>query len=295
MTETATLTDTTPTDVAVAIAEIAAGLKTRTVVPYLGPGTFAGLPDGACSIPRNSAELTVALNAKVAAPGRIRSSLTQVAQYIETRRHRKTLEGILDGVFRQETPATPAHAFVAGLPVAPPLIIDVWYDDAMEKLLAGRTSGSWGQIQGISHPQSTGIWVRCYAPDGSPVELDAADGWDTVLYKPCGSVSPAGNYLISDSDFVEILTEIDIQTPIPPVVQNLRTGRHFLFLGCRFDAEIQRTFARQISKRSSEVHWAILCDEPSKNETRFMEQYNIRRVALPLDEALSMLSDAMAG
>lgn len=299
MTDTETLSPPAPDSVAVdaatAIKAIAAGLKAQTVVPYLGPGAFDLLPEGTCPIPRNSAELVKALNAKVPAPGRIRNSLTAVAQYIETRKHRKTLEKLLNEMFRQEVPASAAHVFLANLPKPPPLIVDVWYDDALEKLLAEKAAGSWGQIQGISHPQSNGEWVKYYAPDGAPLDGAAAESWETTLYKPCGSVSPAGHYLISDSDFVEILTEIDIQTPIPPVVQNRRTGRNFLFIGCRFDAEIQRTFARQISKRSADAHWAIIAEEPSKNEAKFLEKYGIQRVAMPLQDALASLTAELAG
>lgn len=294
MTETMTLSPAVADPIA-AIKAVAAGLKAQTVVPYVGPGVFDLLPEGACPIPRNSAELVKALNAKAPAPGRIRNSLTAVAQYIETRKHRKTLEKLLNEQFRQEVPSTPAHAFLASLPKAPPLIIDVWYDDVLEKLLAEKAGGAWGQIQGISHPQSSGEWVKYYAPDGALLTGDAADAWETVLYKPCGSVSPAGHYLISDSDFVEILTEIDIQTPIPPVVKERRAGRNFLFIGCRFDAEIQRTFGRQVSKRSADKHWAIIAEEPSKNEAKFMEKQGIERIALPLAEALELLKAELAG
>ena len=58
-----------------------------------------------------------------------------------------------------------------------------------------------------------------------------------------------------------MLTEIDIQTPIPPKVLALRTGHHFLYLGCRLNDQLQRTFARQIMKRSSDQHWAVLPGE----------------------------------
>lgn len=280
-------------DTATIVKDIAAALKARTVVPYVGPGAFALLPEAECSIPRNSAELAQRLNAKVAAPGRIRSQLTAVAQFIESRRHRKTLDGILNEIFRREVPATPVHAWLATLP-APALIVDVWYDNVLETLLSDKADRPWGQIQGISHPQGAGEWVKYYAPDGSQVTAEAAASWETIVYKPSGSASPAGNYLISDSDFVEILTEIDIQTPIPPVVQERRAGKNFLYLGCRFDQEIQRTFGRQISKRSSDKHWAVIEGELSKNEARFLELHNITRLDLPLAEAIRLIGEAVA-
>ncbi len=291
MTVTTLATDpesVTVPDAAAALADIATALAARQVVPYLGPGAFAMLPPDRCSIPRNSAELVQRLNAKVAAPGRIRSNLTAVAQFIETRKHRKTLETILNEIFRQTVPATPVHALLAAIP-APPLLVDVWYDNVLESLLSAAADRKWGQIQGVSHPQSTGEWVRCYAPDGAETTADAAAGWDTVLYKPSGAATPAGNYLISDSDYVEILTEIDIQTPIPAVVKDRRAGRHFLFLGCRFDHEIQRTFARQIAKRSADSHWAVIPGELSKNEARFLALHGIKRIDMTLEEAVEGL------
>lgn len=294
MTDAILTADSVTADPAEAIAGIAAAIKARTVVPYVGPGAFDLLPEDACPIPRNSAELVKRLNAKVAAPGRIRSQLTAVAQFIESRRHRKTLEKILDEIFKQEVPSTPVHRFVASIP-APALVVDVWYDAVLEGLLAADATRTWGEVQGLSHPQSTGEWVHYFGPGGSPADADAAQAWETLLYKPSGSVAPAGNYLISDSDFVEILTEIDIQTPIPPEVQKRRTGKHFLFLGCRFDQEIQRTFGRQISKRSSDSHWAVLPGDLTRNEIRFLEKHGIRRIDLPLGDAVAQLEAALAG
>ena len=131
-----------------------------------------------------------------------------------------------------------------------------------------------------------------YAADGTALaELSAAPG--RMLYKPIGSHSPAGNYLVSDSDYVEVLTEIDIQTPIPAAVQAWRTGRNFLFLGCRFDDQLTRCFARQIMKRSSDRHWAVLPHEPTRMEARFLAEQNITRIAMPLAEFSAALMAAM--
>ena len=104
----------------------------------------------------------------------------------------------------------------------------------------------------------------------------------TVLYKPWGGHGPASNYLVSDTDYVEVLTEIDIQTPIPALVQQRRSGLGFVFLGCRFNDQLPRAFARQIMKRSRGPHFAVLADEPTRMEARFLQEQGITRVALPL-------------
>ncbi|MDE2090254.1 MAG: SIR2 family protein, partial [Gammaproteobacteria bacterium] len=153
-----------------------------------------------------------------------------------------------------------------------------------------RGRSDWGLVQGVTQAEQVdGAWVRYFHAEGSPAEASEAQGWTTVLYHPLGCVVPAKNFLMSDSDLVEVLTEIDIQTPIPPVVQSLRTGRHFLFLGCRFNTQLDRIFARQIIKRSSDRHWAVLPDEPTRNEARFLKECNIQRLDVPAAEFAALL------
>nr|WP_247382421.1 MULTISPECIES: SIR2 family protein [unclassified Bradyrhizobium] len=40
---------------------------------------------------------------------------------------------------------------------------------------------------------------------------------------------------LTDADYVEVLTEIGIQTPVPNPIKERRNGRSFLFFGCRFN------------------------------------------------------------
>jgi hypothetical protein len=147
-------------------------------------------------------------------------------------------------------------------------------------------------VQGLSQSEHFGQWTGAYAADGTPLaELSSEPG--RLLYKPWGAHGPVGNYLVSDSDYVEVLTEIDIQTPIPAQVQAWRTGRNFLFLGCRFDDQLTRCFARQIMKRSSDRHWAVLPTEPTRMEARFLAEQNITRINLSLAEFAPLLIGAL--
>ncbi|MFZ0837319.1 MAG: SIR2 family protein, partial [Xanthobacteraceae bacterium] len=117
-----------------------------------------------------------------------------------------------------------------------------------------------------------------------------ADSWTTLLYKPHGSIAPAKNFLISDADYVEVLTEIDIQTPIPEAVKDRRSDRGFLFIGCRFHDQLLRTYARQITKRSGTAHYAIVTpDALTKNELKFLVTQGITPIAVPLTRAVEIL------
>jgi hypothetical protein len=267
--------------------EIVAHLEEGGIVPYLGPGVLDLVPGGSPA-PNSPAALVQHLVAKSSVPHKIRGNLTAAAQYIENFKHRKTLVGLMSEAFATDVPPTPLHLYLAGISRKPLLIVDAWYDNAMATAL--QSHNLWGQMQGVSQSEHFGTWVHYFRPDGMQADPFEADTWDTLLYKPLGSISPAKNFLVSDTDFVEVLTEIDIQTPIPEVVKQLRTGRHFLFLGCRFRTQLERTFARQIMKRSSDTHWAVLQGELSRNEARFLAEQNIQRIDMPLAEFVSLLA-----
>jgi SIR2-like domain len=283
--------------------DIRAAFEDGLVIPYLGPGVLA-LAGPGCPLPSSPETLVGKLTAQATVPHKIRNSLTAAAQFIENFKHRKTVSKAMTEAFRHEVPPTVLHRHLALQPGLP-LLVHAWYDDLPQRALATRTD--WGIAQGVSQSEQFGHWVHYFRPDGSrvpvsppqpghegratqsevPVELAE---WSTLLYQPLGSVRPVGNYLVSDTDFVEVLTEIDIQTPIPQPVQNLRAGRHFLFLGCRFALQLDRQFARQIMKRSSERHWAVLPETPTKNEARFLELQKIARIDMPLADFVAALA-----
>ena len=262
------------------------GLETGRLVPYLGPGLLA-LCEGATP-PATPEALAAVLTAKVSVPGKIRHRLTAAAQFIENFKHRTTLVKAMQEACATATTPSPLHRWLAALPA--PLIVDAWYDDTMRAALAARAD--WAEVQGLSQSEHFGTWTGWYDADGQP----AAERADlaTVFYKPWGGHAPAGNYLVSDSDFVEVLTEIDIQTPIPASVQQRRAALGFVFLGCRFNDQLPRAFARQIMKRSAGPHYAVLPDEPTRMEARFLAEQGIVRIALPLAEAAAALCGAAA-
>lgn len=273
--------------------EIRGALAAGKLIPYLGTELHVR-PEGVAAIPLiplTPTELAARLSARVTVPFKVRANMTAAAQYIENFRHRKTLVGLMREIFQEGLSPSPTHRFFAAQPQLP-LLVDIWYDGAAQAALGELAErNDWGQVQGVSRAEHRDIWVKYYRADGAVSDENEAAGWKTLLYRPLGSISPAANFIVSDSDFVEVLTEIDIQSPIPPRVQELRGGRHFLFLGCRFRNQLERAYARQIMKRSSVgPHWAVLSGELSKNEIKFLAEQNIQRLDLAPDAFLEALA-----
>jgi len=276
-----------PADAEAVLADVVARLRAGAVVPYLGPG-LAELSKPV--VPMNPEALAAFFGTKVALPKRAKGNAWAAAQHIESNKHRSTVTALMTEAFGPPVEPTLLHRHLASLRL--PMIVDTWYDGAMRAALAEQTD--WGEVQGITR---AGIgedrWYRFYDAAGAEVDRGTASAWTTLLYKPHGSIAPAGNFLISDADYVEVLTEIDIQTPIPDAVKDRRTERSFVFIGCRFNDQLLRTYARQITKRSAAQHYAIV--EPqtlSKNELRFLISQGLTPIAVPLQRAAEVLLSA---
>jgi hypothetical protein len=274
-------------DAEASLADVAAQLRAGTIVPYLGPGLAESRKPAA---PMNPEALAAFFGAKVALPRRAKGNAWAAAQHIESYKHRSTVTALMSEAFATPVEPTALHLHLASLRL--PMIVDSWYDGAMRTALGERSD--WGEIQGITR---AGIgedrWYRFYDAAGKEADRAAANGWKTLLYKPHGSVAPAKNFLISDADYVEVLTEIDIQTPIPDAVKDRRTERNFVFIGCRFNDQLLRTYARQITKRSGPMHYVIVEPEKlSRNEIKFFISQGLTPIAVPLDRAVEILLGA---
>lgn len=270
------------------LAGLSAQLAEGRIVPYLGPEVLT-LGDEEAPVPVGARALAHALSARVAVPGRIRNNLWHAAQYIETFRHRVTVDRLMAEFFKAVPPPTMLHRHLASLDL--PLIVDTWYDGTMRQALAERSD--WGQVQGASKARRLveSPWTRAYDASGTECPDTEIAGWTTLLYKPHGAAQPAGDVLASDADYVEVLTDIDLQFPIPPEVQRRRTGRSFLFLGCRFYDQILRTFARSIMRRSQGPHYAVVPEDLTKNELKFFAAEDIIPLPVPLGDAASLLAN----
>ncbi len=288
------------------LSEIYAGFERGDVIPYLGPGVLALAHES--ELPAAPEQLVTRLTAKATVPHKIRNNLTAAAQYIENFKHRKTVVAAMNEAFAAPTAPTALHEWLAARPRLK-LLVNAWYDNLPQKAFKDRQS--WGLVQGVSQAEHFGEWVHYFRPDGSSVPgrphvqdgsgakapAEAPEetlGWQTLIYQPIGSVLPKANYIVSDSDYVEVLTEIDIQTPIPEAVQLIRRGRNFLFLGCRFATQIERNYARQIMKRSSDRHWAIIEGPLTKNEAKFFAEQNITHIDAPLADFVAELTGVKA-
>jgi len=266
---------------------IAARLRAGTLMPYLGPGVAAL---SGTTAPTSYEDLAAWFATKVALPKRARGNAWASAQYIESARFRATLDHMMEAAFAAPVAPNSLHIAIASL--SPSLIVDTWYDAALRSAFAGMTG--WGEIHAASRARPGEFrWYRAYNATGAECPVPDADQWRTLIYKPHGAIAPSPNFLISDADYVEVLTEIDIQTPIPDTVKTRRAQGGFLFLGCRFHDQTLRSYARQIAKRSGGNHVAVMEPGMAKNEQKFLAEMGAMVIEQPLGVFVDQLKAAL--
>lgn len=281
-----TLTRTPPAAALETLRALRVEVESGWLIPYIGPGVLETGPE--TTVPLTPAELAMQLHARAPVTAALRGNMWGTAQFIEQRRHRKTLVAFMADIFKTPVAPGPIHKWLATLKA--PFIVDTWYDGALATAFreAGRTD--FGEIQGVTRAlEHRDIWTKCYDASGAEVPASTAEAWTTILYKPHGSVAPAQNFLVADSDYVEVLTEIDIQTPIPDVIKERRRKRGFLFLGCRFDDQMLRTYARQIIKRSGGQSYVVVATPPTRMEARFYAELGLEPLEVDLPDAIAAL------
>lgn len=259
---------------------LARDLAEGRVVPWLGPGIHDAPP-----FPASPAALAAWIAQRSPVPGRIRGNLWAAAQYVEQHKHRKTLERLMVEAFAPRAAPPAVLALLGALPRLP-LVVDGWYDATCVRALSARRQGV-ALVHGVDR---TGQLERFSAYAEAPGLVPGGAPFETLVYQPAGTAWPRPSFVVSDADLVEVLTEIDIQTPIPAEVQRLRSRRRFLFLGQRFGAQLDRILARQVTKRSAPAHVAVLPGALTANEQRFLERAGIARVDLALDAFLAELA-----
>lgn len=252
---------------------ILTGLAEGTVVPYLGPGALAGVidPQSGRAIPADSDSLILAINdGKPMAP-KLMYEFSRAAMHLELKRGRSALTRQLDAIYRDVAwGASALHTWLAGRGL--PYVIDANRDGLLQKAYA-QTPHTL--IVGVARIAGTAYRFKLYQYDGSdytPIEQEAVDTSLPVLFKPLGTPFPASDYIASDADFVDYVTELMGGFAIPSFLKRMRQGRRYVLLGLRLTRDTERMVMSDIVFGAGEpTGWALIPNATDK-EKRFLEK-----------------------
>lgn len=267
-------------------ATILSGLSDGSVVPYLGAGALAGVIDTASgkAIPADSDSLILAMNGGKPMAPKLMYEFPRAAMNVELKKGRSAVTKFLDATYRDTAwSASALHTWLGAL--KPPYVIDSNRDTLLQK--------AWSilphtLIVGVSRISGTAYRFKLYHHDGltyREIDPEAVDITLPVLFKPLGSPLPQSNYIASDADFVDYITELMGGFAIPPFVKRMRQGKKYLLLGLRLTRDTERMVLSDILFGNA-GGWALIPNATDK-EKRFLDKLGLELVAADVPDFLA--------
>jgi len=261
------------------------------LVPFLGMGVFYNTTatDGS-RLPYDSDSMILALNGGRAMSARLMYEYSRAAMSLEQRRGRDFIVQMTNHIYASKEYAIP-YTYQFLKTIQPKYLIDTNLDDSSTKV-----------YEDVAHFMITGISrlgakpdryiVYRYAPDTksyNAIDKEQLNDSLPIIFKPMGCRIPDMNFIISDADFVDWLTEAMGGFAMPPLLKEYKNDKSYLFLGVDFGRDTYRMVANEITLELS--GGVVVSDkkELTKKEQKFIASHNLEAHCQDIDEFLKAL------
>lgn len=270
------------------LSEILTGLYDKRVVPYLGPGVLfdstnkvTGTP-----IPADSESLILAMNnGKPMAP-KLMYEFPRAAMNQELKKGRNFLGQFLTKLYGEtEYTRAAVHNWIAEW--KPAYVIDINRDTQLQDSYADEEHTL---IVGVARITASQFRFRIYQYDGSQyfeIEQEQVDPRLPILFKPMGTPKPEANYIASDADYVDYITELMGGFAIPDFLKEYRKGKQYLLIGVPLNRDSERMVMSDIIYGAAADHkgW-VLNKTPTNKEIRYCKKVGLEILDLDVHDLL---------
>ncbi|MDP3539999.1 MAG: SIR2 family protein [Azonexus sp.] len=254
--------------------KLLAGLTDGSIVPYLGPGVLADVKNVATGapIPADSNSLIYAMNDGKPMSPKLMYEFPRAAMNVELKRGRSAVTKFLNRTYGETAWTRGAvHDWLKG--ISPHYVIDINRDTQLQDSYADVPHNL---IVGIARLGGTDFRYKLYFWDGSAYQKTTMiNPAIPILYKPMGTPKPEANYIASDADYVDFITELMGGFSIPPEVKALRKGKQYLLMGMRLTRDTERMVMSDVIYAAAEPAGWVLIAEPTDKERRFCKKQRL--------------------
>ncbi|MFV0481371.1 MAG: SIR2 family protein [Campylobacteraceae bacterium] len=263
-------------------------IKDGTLVPFISMGVFK---DTACQngakIPFDSDSFILSLNNGRAMSPRLMYEYSRAAMSIEQRKGRPFLEQLTNHVFTSSPYEIPKiYELIKEL--LPPFVVDLNLDDSLLKIYSNTEHFLITGISRITAENDRYIIYKFNKEDKS-YKLTTKEELNStipILFKPLGCVVPDKNFIISDADFVDWLTEAMGGHALPPFLKEYRKDKEYLFVGIDFDRDTFRMVANEITIGLKGGYLINDKTDVTKKEDKFLKSHNIEKLNISIGSFL---------
>ncbi len=260
-------------------------LQEGTLIPFLGMGIFKNTiaKDGS-SLPYDSDSMILALNNGRAMSPRLMYEYSRAAMSLEQRKGREFIIQMTNHIFSSKEYELPlAYQWLSHF--KPKYIIDTNLDNSLQKVYAHDDHFLVTGISRITADYDRFIIYKYEASSQTYSQIPKEElTLDLpILFKPMGSCKPQMNFIISDADFVDWLTEAMGGYAIPTVLKEYRKDKEYLFLGVDFSKDTFRMIAHEITLGLKGGYVLFNKDNPSKKEDKFIKTHHLINLKMTID------------
>jgi hypothetical protein len=276
-----------------AFSEILSGLYDNQVIPYLGPGVLYdsfskvnGQP-----IPADSDSLILAMNGGKPMAPKLMYEFPRAAMNQELKRGRNFITQFLDKTYSHtQWSRSSVHNWLAEW--RPNYIIDINRDTQLQDSYADEEHTL---VVGVSRIVAAAFRYKIYHYDGSgyfEISNEQVDKKLPVLFKPMGTPKPESNYVASDADYVDYITELMGGFAIPTFLKEYRQGKKYLLLGLPLNRDSERMVMSDIVYGADEHKGWFLRKNPTDKEKRFSERMGFELIDADCKSFLDIVQNA---
>jgi len=269
-------------------SEILEGLYDNKVVPYLGPGALfdATNEQTGAPMPADSNSLILAMNNGVPMAPKLMYEFPRAAMNQELKRGRNFLGQFLTRLYG-ETKYTRAavHDWLAEW--RPAYVVDINRDTQLQDSYSDEEHTL---IVGVARISASQFRFRIYHYDGSDyfeIPQEQIDHRIPILFKPMGTPRPEANYIASDADYVDYITELMGGFAIPDFLKEYRKGKQYLFIGMPLNRDSERMVMSDIVYGAAEKKGWVLNKNPTDKEKRFCKKIGLEILDADVEELLA--------
>lgn len=266
-------------------SELETHIKNGSCVPFLGMGVFkeTKTEDGE-QIPFDSDSMILSLNGGRAMSQRLMYEYSRAAMSLEQRKGRPFIEQMTNHIFTAKPyPMPEVYTWLKTL--MPHYVVDLNLDDSLLKIYAevdhflitgvSRIMAGYDRFLVYSYTAATKAYHR--------IEKEMLNPMQPILFKPLGCIVPEKNFIISDADFVDWLTEAMGGYALPPFLKTFKNDKEYLFLGIDFDRDTYRMVANEVTLGLTGGYLVNDKEKTSKKEEKFLKLHHIEKLETSLE------------
>lgn len=273
-----------------AFTEILSGLYDNQVVPYLGPGVLFDAKNKQTgeAMPADSDSLILAMNGGKPMAPKLMFEFPRAAMNQELKRGRTFLTQFLDKTYKDtQYSRASVHDWLAEW--KPNFVIDINRDTQLQESYADEEHIL---IVGLARIIGTNFRFKIFHYDGEQyfeIDQDQVHPNLPILFKPMGTPMPESNYIASDADYVDYITELMGGFAIPNFLKEYRKGKKYLLLGLPLNRDSERMVMSDITYGADEHRGWFLRKNPSDKEKRYAARIGLELIEADCQEFLALL------